>query len=155
MSKHIFLISSLLIVWVILSGYIEPFFIISGVGSCVLVYWIVKRMDIIDNKYPMFIIPMLPFYLIWLYKEIIVSSIDVAVRTWRATPDIEPVIQWVPASQKNDLSKTLYANSITLTPGTVCVDVNKKMLEVHALSKSGIEGLLSGEMDKKVKRTAG
>jgi multicomponent Na+:H+ antiporter subunit E len=48
-----------------------------------------------------------------------------------------------------------YANSITLTPGTISVDVREGEILVHALTKEGAAGLLSGEMDRRVTRFEG
>jgi len=137
------------------SGYTEPFFIASGLISCLIAVFFAKRMNVVDEEHPVFLMPMVPFYLIWLYKEIIKSAIDVSFRVWKVEPDISPVIAWVPSSQTNDASRATYANSITLTPGTVCIDVTDNSLEVHALSHEGIDGLLEGVMDKKVTETMG
>ncbi len=54
------------------------------------------------------------------------------------------------ASQKTVLGQVIYANSITLTPGTVSLSVDNNEIEVHALSKEFAEGLQSGEMDRRV-----
>jgi multicomponent Na+:H+ antiporter subunit E len=48
-----------------------------------------------------------------------------------------------------------YANSITLTPGTISVDVKRDEILVHALTRDGAEGLLAGEMDRRVTRFEG
>jgi len=50
-------------------------------------------------------------------------------------------------------SMTVYANSITLTPGTVSVSANKKEVLVHALQKSGIKDLESNKMHDKIKNS--
>jgi len=149
LDRIIFLII-LFLVWVTFSGFLEPFFLISGAVSCAIVYFVASRMDSVEKSFPVHILPRLPLYLIWLYREVIKSSIDVAIRVWRVDPDISPLIKWVNASQRNELGKTIYANSITLTPGTVCIDVKDNKLEVHALTQGAMEELETGKMNKKI-----
>ena len=62
--------------------------------------------------------------------------------------------QWVTiqTTQDSDFSKVIYANSITLTPGTISMDVYGDKIDVHALSESGVDGLATGEMDKRVSK---
>ena len=59
------------------------------------------------------------------------------------------------ASQKSDLGQVIFANSITLTPGTLSVDVANNEILVHALSKSGADDLLSGKMNRRVTQMTG
>ena len=61
----------------------------------------------------------------------------------------------VRGSQKSELGRVVYANSITLTPGTVTIDLEGEELTVHALTKAGLEGVESGEMDRRVARLEG
>ena len=53
-------------------------------------------------------------------------------------------------SQKTDLGRTIFANSITLTPGTIAVEINKETILVHALENQSLEDLKKGDMDKRV-----
>ena len=69
--------------------------------------------------------------------------------------DISPTLLRVSASQKTDLGRVIYANSITLTPGTVSVDVEGGTILVHALSRDGAAALEEGEMDRRVTRMMG
>jgi multicomponent Na+:H+ antiporter subunit E len=63
---------------------------------------------------------------------------------------IAPTVFTVTGSQKSELGLVVYANSITLTPGTVTIDLTDNKLTVHALTKAGLEGVESGEMDRRV-----
>ena len=80
-------------------------------------------------------------YLLWLTKEIIKSSISVIKIILRKDVNINPVFEWIDSEQKNDIGTVIYANSITLTPGTVTLDVKNNMLLVHALEQSSIDDL--------------
>jgi multicomponent Na+:H+ antiporter subunit E len=56
------------------------------------------------------------------------------------------------ASQQTELCQAIYANSITLTPGTVTIDLKDGSLLVHALREEAAIDLLQGEMDARVVR---
>ena len=78
------------------------------------------------------------------------ANIDVIKRILTPGKSISPTLITIPASKKTDLSKVIYANSITLTPGTVTLDLTGDEIKVHALSKEGAEDLESGRMAKVV-----
>jgi multicomponent Na+:H+ antiporter subunit E len=80
-------------------------------------------------------------YLPWLITEIIKSSISVIKILIRKDMNIQPVFEWIDSEQKNDLGTVVYANSITLTPGTVTLDVQNNLLLVHALEQNSIDNL--------------
>ena len=65
---------------------------------------------------------------------------------------ISPQLLRVKTTQKTGVGVATYANSITLTPGTITVEVNRRDSEllVHALTKAGADGLAAGEMDRRV-----
>ena len=65
---------------------------------------------------------------------------------------VTPTLIRVKASQTSDLGQVIYANSITLTPGTVAVDLVGDQIKVHALLREGIEDLQAGEMDRRICR---
>ncbi len=156
MFNNVILFIILFITWVVLSGYFGSFFLISGAVSCLIALYYAKKMDVIDNNsYPIYLSPKIMTYFFWLAKEILKSSIDVSVRVWQPKPKISPMLAWVKSSQKNDVGKVAYANSITLTPGTVCIEVCGDELCVHALNESGVEDLKSGYMDNKVTKVTG
>jgi len=71
---------------------------------------------------------------------------------WLGNTTISPTLKTIKASQKTDIGKVIYANSITLTPGTVTVNLEGDQIMVHALLRESIEGLQAGEMDRRVTR---
>jgi multicomponent Na+:H+ antiporter subunit E len=143
--------------WVINSGHLEPLLLGFGLISVTGVILITLRMARVDGEYepPVLLSPRLPLYLLWLLKEIIKSNIDVVSCIWRRGPAISPTLFKVTVSQKTDLCKVLYANSITMTPGTITVDVDGDEFEVHALTRAGAEGIKQGEMDRRVRALEG
>ena len=80
---------------------------------------------------------------------------DVALRILNPRLPIDPRLVRVRAGQGDDVGRVIYANSITLTPGTVTIDEQGDMLTVHALTTAAADGLLTGEMDRRVTRLEG
>ena len=91
-------------------------------------------------------------YWLWLVWEIIKSNVDVARRVLAPRLRISPRIISLDASQQTALFQTILANSITLTPGTVTVDIEEGILLVHALSEDSANDLLEGKFEEKIAR---
>jgi multicomponent Na+:H+ antiporter subunit E len=138
----------LFVTWLLLSGHTEPFLIIVGAISCLVCVVIVRRMDNADlEDIRIRFSPRIVGYWLWLAREIVKSNVDVASRVLSPSLPISPTLIRVKASQKTPLYQVMFANSITLTPGTVTVDLEDGMLLVHALNKEAADELLGGEMD--------
>ena len=150
--KHAFnLALFLLAIWLLLSGHYTPLMILFGVLSTLLVVVLAARADLIDREIqPVLLKPSVLLYWFWLGREIIKSNIDVARRILSPGLPISPNIFTVRASQKTELGRVTYANSITLVPGTVTVDVNEEVFTVHALTQAAAADLKRGEMDRRV-----
>ena len=143
-------------VWLLLSGFFDPFFLSLAAACCALVVYIARRMDVIDHEgQPIHVTWRFLTYLPWLAWRIIVANLDVARRVLDPALPIDPEHKWLPASQRSDLGKVIYANSITLTPGTVSTDVEGGRIQVHALTRAGMAELERGEMDARVRAVEG
>lgn len=138
--------------WWLWSGYATPLLLGLGLGSCLLVIWIVVRMDVVDHEAaPLHLTHRAPLYWLWLVGKIARANLDTCRRILK--PELtHPVVMELPAPQQSDLGKVIYANSITLTPGTLSMHVEGKGILVHALHIDSIEDLRSGEMADKVTR---
>jgi multicomponent Na+:H+ antiporter subunit E len=146
----------LLIVWLLLSGHYEPLTLTFGVISCVLVVILTQRMDVVDREgHPVHLSWSALIYWPWLLWEIAKANVDVARRVLSPSLPISPTMIRVKTSQLTDLGRVIYANSITLTPGTISLDVRGGEILVHALSREGADELASGEMDRRVTRMEG
>jgi multicomponent Na+:H+ antiporter subunit E len=146
----------LFIVWLLLSGHYTPFILTLGVASCALVVTVTLRMEIADHEgHPIHLTWRALIYWPWLLWEIIKANVDVIKHVLSPSLHITPTMIRVQASQKSDLGQVIYANSITLTPGTISVDVANGEILVHALSREGAEDLTGGEMDRRVTRMVG
>ena len=137
--------------WLLMSGVYIPFILMLGVFSCAVVVVIAMRMDVVDHEaVPLHITFRAVIYWPWLLWEIVKANIDVTKRVLGLAP-ISPTMVRIKATQKTDLGLVTLANSITLTPGTISIDVEKDgHILVHAISRDGAEGVADGEMDRRV-----
>ncbi len=120
--------------WLAMSGYFKPMLLILGVISVVLTLWMCARMKILDEETaPYLYVPLTLSYFIWLGKEIYKANIAVVRAVMSPEMKISPTMVRVPIEGKNDIGATMFANSITLTPGTVSVDIDEDGILVHAL----------------------
>ena len=138
--------------WMINSGYLKPMLLTFGVLSVVIVCGLTMRINSRDGETFPVIFPSLrlPGYIFWMIGQVVAANIDVIKRVWGGPTAISPVIIETPSSQKTEVARVLYANSITMTPGTITLSVRGDILEVHALSREGAEQLQQGEMDRRV-----
>jgi multicomponent Na+:H+ antiporter subunit E len=112
-------------------------------------------MDVLDPESHPYHLSWRPIvYLPWLVKEIVLSNIHVALMVLRPHK-IHPHLVQVPTSQKTDLGRVIHANSITITPGTISLDLRDGHILVHALTDTTAEGVMSGDMDARVTRLEG
>lgn len=143
--------SVLSFLWLLLSGIFEAWLLMLGVGSVVIVIFFAHRMDVIDHEgHPIHIGWKTFLYWPWLAWEIIKSNVDVAKAILSPEMPIQPRVITIKASQVTELGHVFYANSITLTPGTLTLNLKNGSMEIHTLTKVAEESLLSGEMDLKV-----
>jgi len=137
--------------WLLLSGHYTPLLLVLGVLSTLLVVILATRADLIDGEIqPILIKPSVLFYWGWLGREIVKSNIDVSRCILDPRLPISPNTFTVRAGQKTDLGRVTYANSITLVPGTVTMDVDEEVFTVHALTQQAAADLKSGEMNRRV-----
>ena len=147
--KSFILFLILLSLWLLMSGHYSILIITLGIISCAFCVYVAKRGNLIDDEgLPIFFIPRLSNYLIWLFKEILKSNLNTAKVIINGK--VEPETFTVKASQVTDVAKVIYANSITLTPGTVTTKMQKDVFEVHALNSDFGNDVRTNEMDKKV-----
>lgn len=146
---------ALAITWLLWSGHFyDPWLLSLGAASCLLSLYLSRRMGIIDEEGAPANLGLRPFthYAPWLIKEIVVSNFAVAKLILSPRMNLHRIMVMVPAHQKTELGLVIFANSITLTPGTISVGVNDDEILVHALSFKGAAEDLSGDMDSRVCR---
>ena len=150
--KSIGFIALLSLFWFLLSGHVEPLILGFGVASVALTFYLSHRMNVIDHEsYPLHLSPKMPGFYVYILKEIIKANIDVVARIfkWKGA-SIHPHLVDIPQTQTTDLGAVIYANSITLTPGTVTIKLSDDKLLVRALSKESADELATGDMSKTI-----
>ena len=141
----------LIAAWVLWSGYLKPLLLGLGALSCLLTVWIVRRMGYFDDENFAFHYDWrLRGFWAWLGREVVVSSIEVARVVLRPRLDVEPKVVSIDGSGLGPVDLALLGNSITLTPGTLTLDVHEGRLLVHALTAEGAAALERGEMQRRV-----
>ena len=144
------------VTWLLWSGHYTPLLLTLGAGSCLLIVFIARRMQVLDEEgMPVHVGPRLLLYLPWLMWAIARANVDVALRILRPRPPIAPRLLRVRPGQRTSLGRAIYANSITLTPGTLTCDADGEEFTVHALTREAADDLESGRMDRKVRRLEG
>ena len=147
--KSFILFFILFSLWLLMSGHYNVLIVSLGIISCAFCVYVAKRGKLIDDEgLPIFFMPRLLNYLIWLFKEILKSNLITAKVIINGK--VEPETFTVKTSQVTDVAKVTYANSITLTPGTVTTKIQKGVFEVHALNSDFGNDVRTNEMDKKV-----
>jgi len=140
--------------WLLLSGYFDvPLLLTFGVLSCTLVVfiaWRVEKLDPEEQRLRPKIGPQIILYWPWLLWQIVLANLDVAKRILNPQLPISPTMITLKPTQHSEMGRVIYANSITLTPGTVTTFLSEGVLEVHALTREAAESLLEGDMDRRV-----
>lgn len=138
-------------IWLLLSGHYTVLVLTLGAASCGLVLVVAARMDLIDYEtQPLHLLGELPRYWVWLLGQILRANFDIARRVVRRRPLIEPGMVTIPLTEKTELGQTIFANSLTLTPGTVSVTLVSGTVEVHGLTKASAQAVAGGEMQRRV-----
>ncbi|GAA6135771.1 Na+/H+ antiporter subunit E [Oceaniserpentilla sp. 4NH20-0058] len=142
--------------WILLSGYLEPLLLFFGAVSVLTVMLVLNRMDAVDED-PRGINFNFSFfrYVFWLIGQIVSSSIHVTQLIWRKSGSASPALAKISVDDIPKDHRVLYANSITLTPGTLSVDLDDHHVTVHALQAPSISKLAEGNMEHKVKELTG
>lgn len=137
--------------WLLLSGFIQPLLLSFGAISVIVVMIVLKRMDAVDKEPKSVSLNFNSFrYFFWLIGQIFLSSTHVTKLIWGKPDQVAPALSKIQIHSLPDDKKVLYANSITLTPGTLSVDLQGEEITVHALQAASIESLKQGEMESKI-----
>lgn len=151
MQRKLLLLVALAAAWLLWSGIYKPLLLGLGALSCIIVFVVIDRMGYFDNKLFALRTNFRLFgYWGWLGKEVIKSSIDVARIVIDPKLPISPTVVEIKATASHPVDQVIFGNSITLTPGTLTLDLHQGVLQVHALTEAGARELMAGEMDRRV-----
>lgn len=123
----------LMLIWVFLSGSYDAYNFTFGFILGFLIIWIIGSSNG-RTKYVK-IVPRVIAFLIYFIYEVIVANLQVAYEVMTPNLHVRPGIVKIPLDVTTDLEISLLANLITLTPGTLSLDVSddRKVLYVHSM----------------------
>jgi multicomponent Na+:H+ antiporter subunit E len=125
-------------------------------ASCLIVVTIARRLRVLDLEgHPTHLIVRALGFWAWLIGQVFVSNLKVLRVLLRPHVSVSPRVVRIRLSQRDDLGRTIHANSITLTPGTITLEVDRDGVLVHCLSAEGARALEQGELDRRVSEVAG
>ena len=136
--------------WVLLSAHFDALHLGSGIISSAIVAYMSHDLMFTGGNNRLTKAIRFVAYIPWLLYQIVIANIDVAKRILTPDMPIDPQVVTFKSHLKSDISRTVLANSITLTPGTVTIDIKDDVFHIHAISKSLADDLLEGTMERKV-----
>ena len=140
--------------WLLLSGLFKTQLLVLGVISVLLVVFLSYRMRVLEHRGQPIYFRFLRIlnYWCWLLWQIVLSNIDVCKRVWCKELDIKPTLRRVSATPDTEMGRVIYANSITLTPGTTAINFTPEGdILVHALHEDSWHELEQGEMSDRIR----
>ncbi|HVS13148.1 MAG TPA: Na+/H+ antiporter subunit E [Thermoanaerobaculia bacterium] len=145
--------------WAVLSGHYstEPLIFAFAVLSIGVVLWLARRMDrqVGEPGVPVAVLGLVlraPFYAAFMLVKIVQANLRITRLLFDPRITLKPRLIRMRARQRTDLGRMIYANSITLTPGTVTLDLRADELLIHALGPVSAGAVVSGEMDRAARR---
>lgn len=138
--------------WLFWSGIYKPLLLWLGAFSCALSAYIAHRVGFFERSSGLHLLPRLPGYSLWLLVEVVKSSLEVVRIVLNPRLPISPTVVYMDAEPRGPVGQVVLSNSITLTPGTVTLDVFDNQLCVHCLTREGAEALRSGEANRRAAR---
>lgn len=156
MIRFISLFITLFLFWVVLSGFFTPFLLGAGVLSSLAVAYFATRMHVVDQEgHPMQLGRGLLTYWFWLFREIAGSAWSVSKIILDPRLPVSPTMVKFAPGQRTVVGLVTHANSITLTPGTISVEVEPGEFVVHGLTRDSALACIDSEMDRRVRRFEG
>lgn len=138
-----------------MSGHYNPITLSLGALSIAITVWASIKIGAVDSEgHPLELLTRSPRYALWLLIEMVQANIAV-VRQILTRKLPSPGIQHFDTTGLDDLGRVIYANSVTLTPGTLTIDISDDCLVVHALDKNSLADMEAGNMHRQVKNLMG
>lgn len=145
----------LLLFWIILNGKITAEILLIGIVLAGAIYFFMCKCLEYSPKNDLYVAKNIVWifaYFAVLVKEIIKSAVTVFKMVYKRRIEIQPQLVYFEADIESEFLRTVLANSITITPGTITVDVDGKSFCVHALDYSIAEGIESSDFIKILKK---
>lgn len=147
---------SLMLFWVIMSGFLDAihlgFGFVTVIGVMAMNHKLKSHQFFEDDLSDFSELRLWRafYYFFWLFWQIILSGFHVVGVIIRPSMPIRPAMLTFRADLPSSHAKAILGNSITLTPGTLTIDIVGDVFTVHALDDSSFEGIVSNEMPRQV-----
>lgn len=139
--------------WVLWSGMLKPLLLVLGFVSVLLVLVVARRTGFFEpSVHTLHMLGRLPRFWLWLLPEIVKANLQVARIVLSPRLPVSPCITFVDAGGLPQASQAVLANAITLTPGTLTLDVDAGRIEVHCLTEAAARSLQSPELIERAGR---
>jgi multicomponent Na+:H+ antiporter subunit E len=157
MVKRIVLFAALFGLWLLLSGHYSPMLLFLGVVSSGVVVAIMHRLGVIDEEgLPLQVLPLTWRFWPWLIMEIVKANLEVIRQIITPRLTISPQLFRFKPTQKTATGLVTHANSITLTAGTVTIEIEEDgSFLVHALTRELGDGTAAKVEGKRVEGEIG
>ena len=135
----------MVVAWLLWSGIYKTHLLVLGAFSCALVVYLAYRLGFFARSTGLLVIPKLPGYWLRLLGEIARSSLEVCRIVLHPRLPISPTLVTLKAKPEGPIGQVILSNAITLSPGTVVLDVDDGQLSVHCLTETAARELLDGD----------
>jgi multicomponent Na+:H+ antiporter subunit E len=136
--------------WLLWSGIYKPLLLVLGVFSCAISALIAHRVGLLDRPSGLHVLPKLPGFSLWMLAEIVKSSLEVVRIVLNPRLPISPTVVYIDAEPEGPIGQVMLGNAITLTPGTVTLDVFNGRICVHCLTRDGAQALKTGDANRRI-----
>lgn len=138
--KYLTAFISFLLIYLLIAGFTIDEVILGSIVSVILTIVLVKYVDFkVDKKFPIKLLKFLFIYIPVFLWKLILANLDIARRVLSFKIPLNPGIVKVKTNLKGDFGKLTLANSITLTPGTLSIDIDEDNIYVHTVDIKGKE----------------
>jgi multicomponent Na+:H+ antiporter subunit E len=153
MPARVSVFATCLVLWFLLSGHFGFSDLVMAVVASALVTALNRDVEQVSEvlRHGLRLLAYLP----WIAREIWLANVQVVKLVLHPRLPIDPVLVRVPARFSSDFARTVFANSITLTPGTITIEAGPDEFLVHALTRAAGEDLVAGAMARRVGRIFG
>ena len=149
LSSILLLLFGLAVSWLLWSGLYKPLVMALGAFSCGLSAYLAHRMGFFRNESLFAMLPRLPGYWLWLLRDITASSYQVAKIILTPSMPISPTVVTLKSEAQTEVGQAILGNSITLSPGTVTLDLHDGQLLIHCLTEQSARDLQNGEANSR------
>lgn len=138
------------LLWLMWSGIYTPLVLGLGALSIAITVFIAHRIGFFEREvFALRVLGRLPRYWAWLFIEIVKSSVEVAGVVLGRRLEISPTVVKFKVSPEDAVGQAILGNSITLTPGTLTLDIHEGQITVHCLTKQGADAVLASEFNER------